>query len=328
MKKHTLVTSVLNIFVVGTALAAWLEETEGEVTALAIASLLGAIAFGLMWVHYVADAIAPRQEDDSPDVQYYVSRVAVLVAILAHPALVNWHLLDNGFGLPPESYEKLVGSLAWAVLLGWMALAAFLLFEVRTHRLVARYERHIFHFNIAAMFLVLIHGFLIGMVMMNSWYVWVWWLLLAVFAVVAVYRYKVYYRDSPKRRLIAWTIVGAFTVAGILAGFTTVEATQSATEEVVATQNSSTESNNPDTTQTVISQQQLASSDGLSGNKCWVAIDGVVYDVGVSDEWQNGRHIPSNGMAQCGQDLTQVLSSSPHGRSVLSDVPEIGTLEQ
>lgn len=338
MNKHTIVTSALNIFVVLAAVVAWLQSTDGNYTLLNISSLLAVLAFGLMWVHYVSDAVAPLKEGDSPDVQYWVSRGAVLIAILAHPVLVNWYLLDEGYGFPPGSYESLLSGFAWVVVLGWIALAAFLLFEVRKHKLVARYERQIFHFNILAMFLVIIHGFMIGLVMMNTWYVWVWWAFLASFGAVAVYRYRVYYSDNPKRRSVALALVAALIVAGSFAGILTNRFTEPISRKNVGGPVDSIRIGDDDpqpsdifgentTSPTDISKDELAANDGREGRECWVAIDGVVYNASVSSEWQNGQHIPSGGQAKCGEDLSQVIRNAPHGRSVLSILPSIGNLQ-
>lgn len=216
MKQHTKVTSVLNVMVVGLAFAAWLSTIGSSVSSLEIASLLGVLAFGLMWVHYVADAIAPRSESEqSKDVQYVVSRYAVLVAILSHPFLINYYLVTNNFGFPPGGYEALLGDLAVVVLLGWIALVAFLLFEFR--KKLRKFDRYIFHANTIAMFLVLMHGFVIGMVMMTTWFVWIWHVYLLVFTAVIYRRYAQYYVADPKRRMIAYIVVTylALTVFGM-----------------------------------------------------------------------------------------------------------------
>ena len=67
---------------------------------------------------------------------------------------------------------------------------------------------------------------------------------------------------------------------------------------------------------------ELASYDGLNGNKAYIAVSGKVYDVTNVDEWRNGSH---NGV-QAGQDLTSVVMSAPHGTSVLKNLKIVGTL--
>lgn len=68
--------------------------------------------------------------------------------------------------------------------------------------------------------------------------------------------------------------------------------------------------------------EQLAQFDGQNGNKAYIAVNGVIYDVTDSSLWPNGSH---NGY-QAGQDLTTFIMSSPHGLSTLSRIPIVGTL--
>lgn len=327
MKKHTLVSLVLNISTLGFALIAWAMTVGETISSLEIASLLGVVAFSLMWVHYVADMIAPRTDDEQPkDMQYVVSRYTVLFAILSHPFLVNYYLVMNDFGFPPDSYEALLGDLALVVLLGWMALAAFLLFELRSK--LRRFDRKIFHANIVAMFLVLIHGFLIGMVMMDTWYVWVWWTMLLIFAIVIFRRYALYYADHPARRIVAYVGVFLLMITAVGSGV-----------EALSIENQPSQSNNfsvlPDdgsqisnNEQSEITNDQLRMNDGRDGSACWIAVSGKVYEIAGVAEWREGEHTTSDGRAECGEDLTDVIGLSPHGRDVLSGLKVIGNLAE
>ena len=103
-------------------------------------------------------------------------------------------------------------------------------------------------------------------------------------------------------------------VAGMMTGCSNKKDTGSTAE----TENVSTE-----TTQ-AFTVDDLKNYDGKDGNPAYVAIDGIVYDVTNANGWNNGEH--QNG-AKAGQDLTEVLSSSPHGDSVLGDLMVVGTLE-
>jgi predicted heme/steroid binding protein len=49
----------------------------------------------------------------------------------------------------------------------------------------------------------------------------------------------------------------------------------------------------------------------------------VVYDVTNASNWSNGSH---NGQRLAGTDASSVILSSPHGKSVLSGLPVVGTL--
>lgn len=324
MKRHTIVSAVLNSTFAGLAVVAWIQAVGDTVSMIDIASLLGVIAFSLMLVHYLADAIAPKQ-DDSKDIQYIASRIAVLVAIIAHPLLVNIFLVANGYGLPPESYQTFVGSIV-PVLLGWAALAAFISFELRGK--LQRFEHYIFHANIVAMFLILLHGFLIGMVIMQGWFVWVWCVYLLVFTLLAIRRYGIYYEANLRK----WVATGVVLALAIAAGFYGARAVAEQSSAPATTNPTPVGTNNKMTgtplSEATVTVAQLASSNGLNGAACWVAVDGTVYDTASSSEWQNGEHVPSNGQARCGQDLSEIIKRSPHGKEVLTKLDVIGNLEQ
>lgn len=216
MRKHPQVSAILNGVTVGLALVAWITSVGSSISPLDVASLLGVVAFSLMWVHYAADRIAPNT-DGVKTLQYYVSRYFVLFAIVTHPFLVNYYLITNNFGPPPAGYEALLGSAAWVVLLGWSALIAFLLFEIRSK--LQRFDRVIFHANIVAMFFVLSHGFLIGMLMMKGWYYWVWLTLLILFTIIILKLYNEYYINDTKKKYLAFAAVAVLAVAGLAAAY-------------------------------------------------------------------------------------------------------------
>jgi len=67
---------------------------------------------------------------------------------------------------------------------------------------------------------------------------------------------------------------------------------------------------------------ELATYDGLNGHKAYIAVSGKVYDVTTAQGWHNGSH---QGV-QAGQDLTVIITSAPHGTSVLKDLKIVGTL--
>ena len=67
---------------------------------------------------------------------------------------------------------------------------------------------------------------------------------------------------------------------------------------------------------------ELSVYDGLSGRKAYVAVDGYIYDVTNSDAWNNGMH----NSFQAGQDLSEEILLSPHGKAFLERVPKVGIL--
>jgi predicted heme/steroid binding protein len=79
-------------------------------------------------------------------------------------------------------------------------------------------------------------------------------------------------------------------------------------------------------TQHPVTAAQLAAADGKRGHKCYVAIDGTVYEIIDSAFWKDGEHTPSDGQAYCGADLSKVIDQAPHGRNILKILPVIGPL--
>jgi predicted heme/steroid binding protein len=72
-------------------------------------------------------------------------------------------------------------------------------------------------------------------------------------------------------------------------------------------------------------KEELAKFDGKNGTKALIAVNGKVYDVTGIDLWQDGDHMS---MHSAGQDLTGVLSESPHDDSIFEKIKLVGTLKQ
>lgn len=68
---------------------------------------------------------------------------------------------------------------------------------------------------------------------------------------------------------------------------------------------------------------ELAAFDGKGGNKAYVAVDGNVYDVTNNRKWLNGDH--EDGMS-AGRDLSEFISSSPHGIDILKQFTVVGKI--
>jgi predicted heme/steroid binding protein len=99
----------------------------------------------------------------------------------------------------------------------------------------------------------------------------------------------------------------------------------SSTEDETSTTQTSQEDR-----QVTFTASELSEYDGKSGNDCYVAVSGRVYEISDSDKWVDGEHIDSEGQASCGRDLTQAMDESPHGISILTTSPKvkmIGTIE-
>jgi predicted heme/steroid binding protein len=72
----------------------------------------------------------------------------------------------------------------------------------------------------------------------------------------------------------------------------------------------------------VIGRARLALCNGQDRPEIWVAFEGKVYDLTASRLWKNGRHYEH----WAGQDLTQELKDSPHGRRVFEEREAIALL--
>ncbi|MES2731570.1 MAG: cytochrome b5 domain-containing protein [Bacteroidota bacterium] len=69
--------------------------------------------------------------------------------------------------------------------------------------------------------------------------------------------------------------------------------------------------------------EQLSMRNGLSGNDCWIAYKGNIYDVSASPLFKNGKHFK----LYSGRDLTIEMPDAPHLEDVLDKFQIVGVLE-
>ncbi|MDD2799111.1 MAG: cytochrome b5 domain-containing protein [Bacteroidales bacterium] len=70
-------------------------------------------------------------------------------------------------------------------------------------------------------------------------------------------------------------------------------------------------------------KSQLALRNGSEMDEIWIAFEGKIYDMTSSVYWKKGSHYGNFP----GQDLTEELSTSPHGRRVFENLTPIGELK-
>ena len=70
-------------------------------------------------------------------------------------------------------------------------------------------------------------------------------------------------------------------------------------------------------------RSQLALRNGQDKEEIWVSYQGLIYDLGNSKMWRNGRHYEH----WAGQDLTEELSDAPHNEHVFDKFAVIGKLK-
>lgn len=74
---------------------------------------------------------------------------------------------------------------------------------------------------------------------------------------------------------------------------------------------------------------ELAQYEGKDGRPAYVAVDGVVYDVAGSRQWDKGDHTPCSLDAMAGQDLSVILTQAPERmRGYVTSKPVVGKLAQ
>lgn len=78
----------------------------------------------------------------------------------------------------------------------------------------------------------------------------------------------------------------------------------------------------------IITKQELTEADGKDSHTCYVAVDGIVYEIEDSPLWQNGEHTTSNKQAYCGADMSEAIKQSPHGKGRLEQLPKVGRLQE
>lgn len=77
-----------------------------------------------------------------------------------------------------------------------------------------------------------------------------------------------------------------------------------------------------------ITLNEVQKHTGKDGNSCWVVVDDTVYEISGFVQWVDGVHTPSGGKARCGKDLSEVISESPHGKSKLKYLKEVGPFKR
>ena len=69
--------------------------------------------------------------------------------------------------------------------------------------------------------------------------------------------------------------------------------------------------------------EDLKAYDGQNGQPAYIAIDGTIYDVSAVEPWKTGIH---QGKYKAGNDLSEEIKKSPHGKGVLKQAVVVGVL--
>lgn len=181
------------------AVAVWYGQRLADGQALTVYGLFplfGLLAFSLMWTHYIAGALRRLLGVPKTAMSRYsaVTSWAVLFLILLHPGLFWWQLGQDGYGWPPISHLSVyTGEPArFALLLGTLALLAFLAFELHRKYADRRWWRWVEYANIGAMAAIWAHALILGGELSVLWYklIWYGYGVSFVAAVLYIYRYE------------------------------------------------------------------------------------------------------------------------------------------
>lgn len=154
--------------------------------------LLGLLAFGLMWTHYVMGTIRDLLKVNEKVLKpfYAWTGYAVLFLICLHPGILIIQRFLDGAGLPPGSYKTYVApSLAWVTLLGSACLLIFLAFEL--HRFFEK--RTWWHWVVDAsdfaMLAIAYHGLVLGRTLSQEWFKVIWFIYASTLLIVIIRKY-------------------------------------------------------------------------------------------------------------------------------------------
>lgn len=131
-----------------------------------------------------------------------------------------------------------------------------------------------------------------------------------------------------KPRIILVTSLVVIIIISAVAGFLLLRNSGSSQANKTNQSNNNQAGNSSQGQSQGISLDEVAKHTGKDGNSCWVAVDGTVYEISGFVLWVEGEHKPSGGRAKCGKDLSEVIKQSPHGKSKLKLLKEIGRLQQ
>lgn len=318
------------LLVTSLTLLAWNANFKGNLGGFSLPSLLAILAFSFMWVHYLAAHLKANYEPElNLGSSTKLTQYFVLIAIIAHPIAIILRLKESGYGLPPSSFKTFFGqSGTFFISLGTLALIAFLAYELKKYlENKPQVWSKILKLNDLAMVLIVIHGFRLGLVIDSTWFKYVW--LFYGISLLYFYYDKYVLKEGIKKYVEVF-IIGLLILMLVFINFAIPRDTAPQTnEKTTQTGTSSTQQdtdNNSFSESSLITSEELAAKDGLEGRDCWIALSGSVYDATNNSQWQNGQHTPSRGMAKCGQDLTSVINQSPHGSSVLEELPIVGKM--
>jgi hypothetical protein len=163
--------------------------------------LLGLLAFGLMWTHYIMGTIRDLLKVNEKVLKpfYAWTGYAVLLLICLHPGILIIQRFLDGAGLPPGSYKTYVApSLAWVTLLGSACLLIFLAFELHRFFEKKTWWHWVVDASDFAMLAIAYHGLVLGRTLSQEWFKVIWFIYASTLLIVIIRKY--YLRITTKNK--------------------------------------------------------------------------------------------------------------------------------
>lgn len=120
--------------------------------------------------------------------------------------------------------------------------------------------------------------------------------------------------DMSRKKLSMMLQAGLAGLLLVACAPATVEDSATTSSEVVSVSSSAAEMQ-------TFTLEELSQYTGKDGQPGYVAVDGVVYDVTNVEAWKDGEH--QMGLT-AGNELSEEINSSPHGKQVLEGLPIVG----
>ena len=124
-------------------------------------------------------------------------------------------------------------------------------------------------------------------------------------------------KEETKMTRSKWSLMLQAGIASLLlvaCAPDTVEDSETTSSESVSVSSSAAEMQ-------TFTLEELSQYTGKDGQPGYVAVDGVVYDVTNVEAWKDGEH--QMGLT-AGNELSEEINSSPHGKQVLEGLPIVG----
>jgi hypothetical protein len=151
--------------------------------------LLGLLAFGIMWSHYISSVarLLSGHERAALKTYFQITSLVVLVAIILHPGLLITQLYLDGAGV--NYYQYVPPRLYWALWLSSTSFFVFLAYELHRWYEDRSWWRFVAYASDAAMIAVFIHALTLGQHLHTGWLRYVWWFYGVTLGLSLIYIY-------------------------------------------------------------------------------------------------------------------------------------------